>query len=192
MNKTRKALRWVLFAGMFASSATVLAQTPGADLAMTFNADRTNPVNGTNSWLKGGSIELGANAWHGLGIAARVTGLTTSAIGSQTVPLNLVLATFGPRYSWILAPASKHSISLYGEALIGEANGFKGLFPATGGVISSSNAFALNVGGGVDYSLGRYFAYRLVETNWTRTQFQNGTTNVQSYLQLGSGVVVRF
>lgn len=79
--------------------------------------------------------------------------MATSVIGSQAVPLNLVLTTFGPRYRWTLAPTSKHSISLYGEALIGEANDFKGLFPATGGVINSSNAFALNVGGGVDYSL---------------------------------------
>ena len=28
--------------------------------------------------------------------------------------------------------------------------------------------------------------------NWTRTQFQNGTTNVQNHLQLGTGIVCRF
>jgi hypothetical protein len=185
-------MRKVLLACMFVAGATVSAQSPRADLALTFTADRTNPVYGTNPWLEGGSAELGANAWHGLGIAARVTGVTTSAMNSQAVPLNLVLVTFGPRYRWWHAPVSRHSISLYGETLLGEANGFKGLFPAQGGAISSSNALALQVGGGVDYSLGRHFAYRVVEANWTRTQFQNGTTNVQNHLQLGSGIVYSF
>jgi hypothetical protein len=192
MNRMRKSLRWMLLVGIFTAGIGMRAQAPRTDLALTFTADRTNPVYGANHWLEGGSIELGTNAWHGLGAAARVTGLTTSAMGNQAVPLNLVLATFGLRYRRTYAPAAKHSISLYGEALFGEANGFKSLFPVTGGTSSSANTFALQIGGGVDYSLGRHFAYRVVEADWTRTQFQNATTNVQNHMQLSSGVALRF
>jgi hypothetical protein len=58
--------------------------------------------------------------------------------------------------------------------------------------ISSANTFALQIGGGADYSLGRHFAYRVVEADWTRTQFQNATTNVQNHMQLSSGIALRF
>jgi hypothetical protein len=191
MNRRLKTLGWVLL-GLFAAATGLLAQAPRADLALTFTADRTNPFNGANQWLKGGSIDLGTDAWHGFGAAARVAGLTISSIGTQGVPLSLLITTFGPRYRHTYAPASKHSLSLYGEALIGEANGFKSIFVATGGAIPSANTFALQIGVGVDYSLGRHFAYRVVEANWTRTQFQNTTTNVQNQMQLSSGVALRF
>jgi hypothetical protein len=163
------------------------ARRPQIDVATTFAADRTNPVSGSNQWLKGGSIELGATAWHDLGIATKVTGLTTDSLGSQGVPLSLLLTTFGPRYRFTHA-----KLSVYGEGLFGEANGFKSIFPGQSGTIDSASAFALQVGGGFDYTLTRHISYRAVEAFWTRTQFPNGTTNVQNHLQLGTGAVFRF
>jgi len=192
MKKIPTALCWTMFATMFLWSASARAQMPKTDVALTFTADRTNPVSGANQWLEGGSVEFGVNAWHGFGVAARVTGVTTSAIGGQAVPLNLVLTTFGPRYRWTHKPASRHGISIYGEGLIGEASGFKSLFPASAGTIDGANTLALQVGGGMDFALGHHFAYRLVEANWTRTQFQNATTGAQNHLQLGCGIVARF
>jgi hypothetical protein len=150
MNKALRALCWMLFPGILVATPKLSAQTQAkslkSDMGLTFTADRTEAVNGADQWLKGGSMELGVNAWHGLGIAARVTGVTISTVGSQPAPLNLVLVAFGPRYRWTLTAASKHSVSFYGEALIGEANGFKGLFPGQNGVDSSANAFALVTG----------------------------------------------
>lgn len=157
------------------------------DLAITFAADQTNPVAGSDQWLKGGSIELGATAWRGLGIAAKVTGLTTDSLSSKGVPLSLVLTTFGPRYRFTHA-----KLSLYGEGLIGEVNGFNSIFAGATGAMDSTNAFALQIGGGFDYALTRHFSYRAVESFWTRTQFPNGTTNVQNHLQLGTGAAFRF
>jgi hypothetical protein len=161
--------------------------SPKVDIAITFAADQTNPVAGSNQWLKGGSLELGATAWRGLGIAAKVTGLTTNSLSSQQVPLSLVLTTFGPRYRFTRA-----KLSVYGEGLIGESNGFKGVFAGASGATNSANAFALQVGGGFDFAVTKHFSYRAVEAFWTRTQFPNGTTNVQNHLQLGTGAVFRF
>lgn len=158
---------------------------------MSFTADRTNPVNGSHTWLLGGSAELGVNGWKGVGIAAKVTGLTSSAFGSQGTPLNLVVTTFGPRYRF----QPKHSYrtaSVYGEGLIGEANGFRGLFPSRSGVQSNSSTMALQVGGGIDCSLNSRLMIRAVEASWLRTQFANSTTNVQNNLIVGSGLALRF
>ena len=170
-----------------ATQTVARPQRPQLDLAITFTADRTNPVAGNNQWLTGGSIELGADAWHGLGIAAKVTGVTTGQIGTQGVPLNLVLVTFGPRFRY-----THKKLSFYGEGLLGEANGFRSVFASPGGATNSANALALQVGGGVDLRLAKHLAWRALEANWTRTQFSNGTSNVQNHLMLGSGLAVKF
>ena len=198
----RKAICLGVFAGVLAGGASLPAQTPASkptlmpaprtDVALTFTADYANPVGQSSQWLKGGSIEWGTNLWHGLGMTARVSGVTTGSLGNQAVPLSLVLTTFGPRYRWTLHPAARHNISFYGETLIGVANGFNGLFPTLGGTTDSANTFAMQTGGGVDYALSRHFAWRIADANWTRTQFQNAASNVQNQMQLGSGLAFRF
>lgn len=168
------------------------ARTPKVDLAFTFAADRTNAVHNANQWIAGGGATLGVDAWHGLGIAASVTGLTTSSIGSQGLPLNFVIATFGPRYRRSRLRANGSGLSFYGEGLLGEANGFKSTFASTNSVTDSSSVLAVQVGGGADYYFGSRLGIRLVDAHWIRTQFANGTTNEQNHLQLGAGVVIRF
>jgi hypothetical protein len=57
-----------------------------------------------------------------------VTGLHTADTGAG-VPLNLVAATVGPRYTWTNYFASQRTVSIFGEDLIGEAHGLDSLFP---------------------------------------------------------------
>ncbi len=175
-----------------AQLAKPVKEQPRLDFALTFAADRTNATYSSNQWLIGGSAELGMRAWHGLGIAAKVTGLTTDSIGNQGVPLNLVLATFGPRYRISRSTAAGRGISVYGEGLIGDANGFKSVFAGSAGTTDSANAFAVQTGGGFDLNLTSRMGLRVVEAHWIRTQFPNGTTNVQNHLQLGTGIILRF
>jgi hypothetical protein len=119
-------------------------------------------------------------------------GLTTSSIGSQGIPLNLVTATFGPRYRISRFNAKAQGMSIYGERLIGEANGFKSKFATSVEVTDNSNAFAVQVGGGFDCSLASRIGIRFIEANWKRSQFSNGTTNVQNHLQVGTEIFLRF
>jgi hypothetical protein len=159
------------------------------DLAATYVAERSLKADtGQNFWMQGGSIELGANVWHGLGIAADVTGSHSSSIGTSGVPLSLVTATFGPRYRW----HADRKISLYVEGLAGEANGFSSLFPAKFGSEASANSVATQLGGGIDYRLSNRFALRALDAAWIRTQLPNATDNIQNTLRLGAGLVVRF
>jgi hypothetical protein len=162
-------------------------QPPKIDLAVTYSAGRSlKAASGQNFWLQGGSVEFGADAYKGWGIAVEVTGLHAASIGGSGIPLSLVVATFGPRYRW-----HGRKFSVYSEGLVGEANGFDSFFPGKFSAQSSSNGLATQVGGGVDYRLSRRFAFRVVDAKWLRTQLPNSTDNVQNTLQLSSGIVWR-
>jgi hypothetical protein len=64
-------------------------------------------------------------------------------------------------------------------------------FPSIDGTTSTYDAFALQVGGGIDVKVNGRIAFRPVEANWLRTTYPNSTTNVQNNLRLGAGVVFR-
>jgi hypothetical protein len=160
-----------------------------ADLAVSYIEQRSLKAGTTQDfWLQGGSMELGLNVWRSLGIAANVTGSHAASIGSSGVPLSLVTATLGPRYRW----HSGHKISIYGEALVGEAHGFDSTFPAPGGSQSTANSFAVQLGGGVDLRLNHRFSVRLIDAGWLRTQLPNSTDTIQNTLRVGAGFALRF
>ncbi len=180
----RQSLQLIALLALSLLATKMQAQT--ADLGVSMVAAhslRTGPQQ--NFWLEGGSIELGLQAWKGLGIAANVTGLHSGSIGGTGIPISLVTATFGPRYRLHLG----HTLSLYGEGLIGEANGFDGSFPTPHGVQNSANSFAVQAGGGVDIKVNKHLAVRALQVNWLRTQLPNAADNVQNHLQLGAGLV---
>ena len=133
------------------------------------------------------SIQIGANVWR-WGHVADVTGIHAGSIGSSGIPISLVTTSFGPRYRW----HADRTLSLYGQGLIGEANGFRSVFPAQAGSQSGSNSLAIQTGGGIDYKLSDRVAIRVLDGAWLRTQLPNSTDNVQNNLRLGAGIVVRF
>lgn len=173
----------------------VRAQTPqtpqahGLDLSVTYIGERSLKANSSeNFWMQGGSIELGADAWRGWGIALNVTGAHGGSIGSSGIPLSLVTIAVGPRYRW----HADRRFSLFGEGLIGEADGLRSIFPTATGAQPDASSFAAQAGGGVDLRLSGRFAIRALDAAWSRTQLPNGTNNVQNDLRLGAGIVVRF
>ena len=177
-----------LFSAMPMSLRAQQTSSNSVELAATFSTQRSLELNTTqNFWAQGGSLELGANAFHGLGLAANITGAHTSSIGSTGTPLSLVTAAFGPRYRW----HDGHRLSPYGESLLGEANAFNSLFPSPAGAQSEANSLAIRAGGGLDLRLSRHFEARILEAAWLRTQLPNSTGNVQNNLILGAGLVFR-
>ena len=165
------------------------SQSTRLDLSVTYVGERSLKANTSqNFWVHGGSIELGARVGRGWGIAADVTGVHAGSIGTSGLPLSQVTATFGPRYRW----HADHRLSFYGEGLIGEANGFRSIFPTNGGSQPGANGLATQVGGALDYRISGRFAIRAVDAAWSRTQLPNSTDNVQNNLRLGAGVVLRF
>lgn len=181
---------WLLLGAGMVATLSVRAEMPrGLDVALTYDASQANIVPGNNFWLQGGSVQVHARFWGGLGVVADVGGLQTGNIQGGGVGLNLVTATFGPRYTRTIA---HRRYAIFGQVLVGEVNGFDSVFPTANGVESSANGLALKTGGGVNVSLSRHVAVRALEADWLRTQLPNGTTGVQNNLRLGAGMVFKF
>jgi hypothetical protein len=138
--------------------------------------------------MQGGSVQMHAQFWRGLGVVADVSGMHTASVSGSGVGLDMVTATFGPRYTWSLRP---HHMQLFGQALVGEANGLHSVFPGVDAATDNANHVALLVGGGMNMPFSRHFAVRAFEASWLRTSLPNGATNVQNNLRLGAGIVFR-
>lgn len=169
-----------------ASAQTVRSSSHEVDLTLGYNVQRSNSTMGTSFWQQGGMLELSAEVYRGFGAAMLISGGHANNLSSTGINLDTVTTTFGPRYTF-----SHKKIAVFGEGLIGEANGFNSVFPSRDGVLSRSNSFALQTGGGIDLRLSQHVAVRPLQASWLRTEFQNATTNVQNSLQLGAGVVFR-
>jgi hypothetical protein len=170
------------------------AQSPEIDLALTYSAQHGNQTSNESFWAQGGSAELTATFYDGLGIAANVTGTHAANISPSGVGLTLVTTTFGPTYTWTVSPHrnSPRQWRFVGESLIGIANGAGSVFPDPSGAQSDANSLALQIGGGADLDLSTHFGVGLFHADWLRTQLPNATTNVQNNFQLDAGIVLRF
>ena len=165
-------------------------QTKGSiEIALVYNPLLSNVVGNNSFWMQGGSVQIHGRFWRGMGVVADVSGLHTANTGSSPgIGLDLVTATFGPRYTWSLGDR----YAVYGQVLAGEANGLHSIFPAAGGANDSADSLALYAGGGVNVHLKNRLALRAIEANWLRTQMPNATTNVQNNLRLGAGLIYTF
>lgn len=174
------------------------AHRPGVSdvqVAFTYDTQLANqvPSPGVNQFLpQGGSARISGTYYRGLGVVADITGTHASPTNTNGVGLTLITATFGPSYTWTFPPrvGSKRSWSLFGEGLVGEANGIDSVFPASTGAMTEANSLALQIGGGADLRLSNWIGVRLLQADWLRTYLPNGTTGVQNSLQLGAGIVL--
>jgi len=137
---------------------------------------------------QGGGVEASAMITHGFGGVASIHGFHTTNSG-QGVPVNLIVEAFGPRYTY-RTHKPKHPVSLFGQGLVGEANGFLGLYPDPSGPTTSATSLAFEVGGGLDIGFTPHVAVRLFQADWVRTELPNATTNIQNTLRLGIGIVI--
>jgi hypothetical protein len=96
------------------------------DVAVVYNAVRANLVGSENFWMQGGSVQIHGQFWRELGIVADIAGLHSSNASDSGVGLDMVTATFGPRYTW---SPEYHRYAFFGQVLIGEANGLNSVFP---------------------------------------------------------------
>ncbi len=174
----------------WSQSATSEEQAPARfDEALTYNSLLANVTTGDEFSMQGGSAQVQARLWHRLCAVADVAGLHAGNVNGTAIGLDLITATFGPRYVW---SPSHHRVVFFGQALVGEAHGMNSIFPSSSGTNSTGNSLALQIGGGVDLPLTYHFSVRALDADWLRTQLPNATTNVQNNLRLGIGIVYQF
>jgi len=187
----------LLMGACLMAAAGAWGQSPGAarlapaflEVALNVNASQGNNVAGSRFWMEGGGAQIHGQFWHGVGAVADVAWLHTANMQGSGVGLDLVTATFGPRYTW--TPAHR-GYACFVQVLAGEANGLNSVFPAAGGATGNANGLALQAGGGLNLHLTPHVSVRAFEADWLRTQLPNATTDAQNNLRLGAGLVFRF
>jgi hypothetical protein len=195
-----KSLSSMLLGGallMVAAIAIQLtAQEPGQgaaksqlEVAFSYNAANSNQLGGKTFWMQGGTVQLHGRFYRGLGVVAEIGGLHAANINGGGVSLDLVTATFGPRYTWSRAYTQ---YAFFGQVLTGEAFGFDSFFPKNGGATENQNSLALELGGGMNWAVSPHLAIRTFEADWLRTHLPNSANNVQNNLRVGAAVILRF
>jgi hypothetical protein len=169
--------------------------TTDVDVAITYVAERAKvaSVDCGCFWLNGGSGNVAITLFHGLGVAANLTGEHASNIGTG-IDLDKVMFAFGPRYTYSLKlPAGKRpGIAVYGEGLFGGVHGFNTTFPSSAGTVGAASSFAMQLGGGLDLRFAKHIGIRAVEADYVRSTLPNNAGNVQNDLRLAGGISFHF
>jgi hypothetical protein len=187
----------VLSMGLVAEAQQKPASTSTTDVnvAITYVAERAKvaSIDCGCFWLNGGSGNFAITLFHGLGIAANLTGEHASNIEAG-LDLDKVMYGFGPRYTYSLKrPAGKRpAIAIYGEGLFGGVHGFNSTFPSSTGTTASANSFAMQFGGGLDLRFAKHIGIRAVEADYVRSTLPNNAGNVQNDLRLAAGISFHF
>jgi hypothetical protein len=190
-SKAMLFLAAMMAAPLFAQQPPHVSQPGRFEIALTYDAMRSNAITESGFWLQGGSVQVHGQFWRGLGVVADVGGLHSGNINSSGVGLDLITATFGVRYTF--TPLPEHGrYSIYAQGLAGVANGRNSLFPNAAGAQNSATGIAEQAGSGLNVALSHHIALRAFEANWVRTDLPNGTNNVQNNLRLGAGLAFRF
>jgi hypothetical protein len=141
-------------------------------------------VEGDATW---NLFSLGASHRAGLGVAGDLGVVHTGQVNGADYGLTLTTFTAGPR---VRLPGKR--LQTFGQALFGVAHGSGSQFPSGNTLVSSANSFAMDFGGGVDYSVNRRFSLRAVQLDYLRTNLPNIVSGWQNNLRIGVGVTVRF
>jgi hypothetical protein len=181
-----------LSTGLLAQVQKPAPTTDGADVdvAITYVAERAKiaSVSCGCFWLQGGSGDAAVTFAKGIGVAANLTGVQNSNVGTG-VGLAKVLFAMGPRYT---VTPKDHWPSIFGEALFGGVHGFNSIFPSSAGGAGAASSFAMMFGGGLDVRVAKHLRVRAVEADYIRTTLPNNAGNVQNDLRLAAGVSFHF
>jgi opacity protein-like surface antigen len=186
--KLRVVVSLLGFASLFGVAAQA-QERKTIDVFAGYSYVRANPAtSGADSFnLNGGSASVAYNVNSWLSGVADFGAYTNSNILNSGVGGTLSTYLFGPRVSY-----HRYSrVTPFGEVLFGVAH--------TGADVlvtpSSQNAFAMTVGGGIDYRLNQHFSIRPAKVDYLLTRFNEfNTTNAQSQnnLRVSTGIVFRF
>ena len=181
-------------AGPIAMAQTTAAdKQPRAELALDYTYLRSNaPPGGCGCFnLNGGSATFAWPVRPGkFALVGDITVAHAGAISSNGYSLTLGAYTVGVRY---LPRFVRSPLRPFGQVLVGLAHSSGSLVQRqTPDASSAGEAFAANLGGGLDLRIDRRFSLRLVEADYLVTTFDNGDNDHQNTLRLSAGAVFHF
>jgi opacity protein-like surface antigen len=168
---------------LFIAAASANAQEGrGFEVSGDYQYVRINPGSGASGInCQGGAGTFGAYLTERIGIIGDVGGCKVTGLpsGATSHEINYL---FGPR---VYFPAHGR-VFPYVQALFGGQQFSAG---AMGLGSSSSNAFAMTAGGGVDVTLTRHVSFRAIQVEYLYTHFGGAS---QNNVRIQSGLVWRF
>jgi opacity protein-like surface antigen len=185
--KLKLAVCLVAFLSCFAVGTLAQENAPKMDIFAGYSYLQANPgVTGFDSFhLHGASASVAYNYNNWLSGVADFGGYSHgNTFGGGNGTLSTYL--FGPRVTY----RHLHKITPFGQVLFGVGHADASSF----GTAHSQTAFAMAVGGGVDYKLFDRFSIRPIQADYLRTRFGVGTTGTQTEnnVRLSTGFVFRF
>jgi opacity protein-like surface antigen len=184
--KTKVVVSLLVFASLFGVAAEAQERQP-VEVFAGYSYVRANPAtSSTNGFsLNGGSASISYNINNWLSGVADFGGYNNSSILGSGVNGTVATYLFGPRVSY----RRFSRVTPFGEVLFGGAHVGTNVFST-----SSQNAFAMTVGGGLDYRLSSHLSVRAAKVDYLLTRFAEpamGTQN-QNNLRVSTGIVLRF
>jgi opacity protein-like surface antigen len=170
-------------------AATYAQDNPKLDVFAGYSYVRDNPSpnSGDNFSLNGGSVSVDYRVTGWLSGVADFGGYHNGDIRGTGTTGTLTTYLFGPRVSL----RSFHRITPFAQTLFGFGRGTPDV---SGTPAGNQNAFAMTVGGGVDYRINNRFSVRPLQVEYLLTRFNEGTTSHQTEnnLRASAGIVVHF
>jgi outer membrane immunogenic protein len=149
---------------------------------------RTNVLPGCNCvGLEGGSAEVQYRFVPHLAALADVTVAHRSGITPDGYSLTQTAYTLGFRY-WPAQPGVR--LRPFADVRLGEAHASGNLSPHNV-FAGSSNAFAMQTGGGLQIGIGSRWTLQPIQAEYLLTTFANGAANRQNDLRVSSGLLFR-
>ena len=196
--------RWVLFCAVTLLFAGVLSaqssDAPKVEVEGGYSYVRFNPgysAPGVN--FNGGSGSAAYNLTPWLGVVGDFGGYHWSQDGTDA---NVITYLFGPRISMRRGPITPFAQVLFGGAhgsgsatcesstvrVHSDGSGFGGECGS-----GSENAFAMALGGGVDWNLTDHIGIRMIQAEYLLTRFGfGGPSYSQNNARISAGVVLRW
>jgi peptidoglycan-associated lipoprotein len=178
-----------------AVSTVLFAQdAPRAELGLAYNYLRTNaPPDGCGCFsMNGGSVSFAWRLRPRISLVADIGATRVGDVTSEHHDLTLTTLLFGSRFHFpekrMGTEQARYALKPFAQVLFGGAHASGAL---SGTASGSSNGFAFAAGGGVDMSLNRRIALRLLQTDYLLTRVPNGVNDNQNSLRVASGVVIR-
>jgi len=164
-------------------------ETPRLDVFAGYSYVRDNPsTSGARGFsLNGGSASVTYHVKDWVSAVADFGGYHNGNILGSGVDGTLSTYLFGPRISY----RSYRHFTPFAEGLFGVAHAGARI---AGGANGSQNAFAMAIGGGVDYRINNRFSLRPLQVDYLLTRFSEGTPNnqTQNNLRASTGIVIHF
>jgi opacity protein-like surface antigen len=174
---------FILFGfALLATSVAHAQETRGVEVSGQYQYVRIYPGQGAPSAScqgAGGTFAIDVTKW--VGVVGDVGGCKVTGLpsGTSSHELNFL---FGPR----IAFRNYGRVTPYVQALFG---GEKASATITGFPSTSTNAFAMTVGGGTDVRLTPHLSFRAIQFEYLYTHFSGAK---QNNVRIQSGLVYRF